>query len=125
MGIHSHHDNVYPARFRIPPDTVLRLGEEEKNKRSVMFALGSLLYEINSGNKPFEGLSDDEVQLRFSNGDFPDNIKSLFLRPSHGHSKPTRKPIPDARSSLLCTNNELRSSSLRGRQLSRPGHLAI
>jgi hypothetical protein len=31
-----------------------------------MFALGSLLYEINSGNKPFEELSGDEVQLRFS-----------------------------------------------------------
>jgi hypothetical protein len=62
----SHHDKVYPARFRIPPNTLLRLGQEEKNKRSEMFALGSLLYEINSGNKPFEELSDDEVQLRFS-----------------------------------------------------------
>jgi hypothetical protein len=44
-----------------------------------MFALGSLLYEINSGNKPFEELSDNKVQLRFSNGDFPNNIKSLQL----------------------------------------------
>ncbi|OCK99255.1 uncharacterized protein K441DRAFT_692846 [Cenococcum geophilum 1.58] len=77
----SHHDKVYPARFRIPPDTLLGLGQEEKNKRSEMFALGSLLYEINSGNKPFEELSDDEVQLRFSNGDFPDDITSLQLWP--------------------------------------------
>jgi hypothetical protein len=46
-----------------------------------MFALGSLPHEINSGNKPFEGLSDDKVQLRFSNGDFPNNIKSLQLWP--------------------------------------------
>jgi hypothetical protein len=77
----SHHDKVYPARFRIPSNTLLRLGQEEKNKRSEMFALGSLLYEINSGNKPFEELSDDEVQLRFSNGDFPDDITSLQLLP--------------------------------------------
>jgi len=77
----SHDRNVYPARFRIPPDIVLRLGHEEKNKRSEIFALGSLLYEINSGNKPFEELSDDEVQLRFSNGDFPDDVKSLQLWP--------------------------------------------
>ena len=77
----SHHDKVYPTRFRIPPNTLLRLGQEEKNKRSEMFALGSLLYEINSGNKPFEELSDDEVQLRFSNRDFPDDITSLQLSP--------------------------------------------
>jgi serine/threonine protein kinase len=75
----SHHDKVYPARFRIPPNTLLQLSQEEKNKRSEMFALGSLLYEINSGHKPFEELSDDEVQLRFSNGDFPDDITSLQL----------------------------------------------
>ncbi len=57
----SHYDKVYPARFRIPPDTLLRLSQEEKNKRSEMFALGSLLYEILFGNKLFEELNDDEV----------------------------------------------------------------
>jgi hypothetical protein len=57
---------------------VLRLGQEGKEQAIV---LGSLLYEINSGNKPFEELSDDEVQLRFSNGDFPNNVKYLQLWP--------------------------------------------
>jgi hypothetical protein len=78
----SHDDKVYPPRFRIPPHTLLQLGQEEKNKRSEMFALGSLLYEINSGKKPFEELSDDEVQRRFSNGDFPSDITSLQLWPN-------------------------------------------
>jgi hypothetical protein len=78
----SHDDKVYPARFRIPPHTLLQLDQEEKNKRSEMFALGSLLYEINSGKKPFEELSDDEVQLRFSNGDFPGDVTSLQLWPN-------------------------------------------
>jgi serine/threonine protein kinase len=78
----NHHDQVYPARFRIPSHTLLQLDQEEKNKRSEMFALGSLLYEIISGKKPFEELSDDEVQLRFSNGDFPGDITSLQLWPT-------------------------------------------
>jgi hypothetical protein len=46
-----------------------------------MFALRSLLYEINSDKKPFEELSDNEVQLRFSNKDFPGDITSLQLWP--------------------------------------------
>ena len=76
------HDKAYPVRFRIPPSTILGLGEEERNKRSEMFALGTLLYEVNSGNKLFEGLSDDEVQLRFSNGKFPEDVESLQLSPA-------------------------------------------
>jgi hypothetical protein len=81
----SHLDKVYPARFRIPPDTLLRLGQEEKNKRSEMFALRSLLYEINAGNKPFEELSDDEVQLRFSNEDFPTSSIGLVDKALHSN----------------------------------------
>jgi hypothetical protein len=77
----SNHDRVYLARFRILPHTLLQLYQEEKNKRSEMFALGSLLYEINSGKKPFEELSDDEVQLRFSSEDFPGDTTSLQLWP--------------------------------------------
>jgi hypothetical protein len=75
----NHHDKVYPARFRIPPHTLLQLDQQGKNKRSEMFALGSLLYEIISGKKPFEELSDDEVQLQFRNRDFPGDITSLQL----------------------------------------------
>ncbi|KAK0701567.1 hypothetical protein B0T26DRAFT_523377 [Lasiosphaeria miniovina] len=76
------YDKVYPVRCRIPPGTILRLGKEERNKRSEMFALGSLLYEVNSGNKPFKELNDDEVQLRFSKGKFPDDVESLQLCPA-------------------------------------------
>lgn len=42
-----------------------------------MFALASLLYEILSGTQIFEDLSDDEVQERFSNGEFPHDAVSL------------------------------------------------
>lgn len=48
---------------------------------SDIFPLGSLLYKINSRKKLFKELSDGEVQLQFSNGDFPDNIISLQLWP--------------------------------------------
>jgi hypothetical protein len=78
----SHDNKVYPARFRIPAHTLLQLDLEGKNKRSEMIALGSLLYEINSSKKPFEELSDDEVQLRFSNRDFPGDVTSLQLWPN-------------------------------------------
>lgn len=39
--------------------------------------MASLLYEIMSGKEPFQELTDDEVQRRFSNGDFPDDAASL------------------------------------------------
>lgn len=60
----------YPARFQIPPRTLWGLDEEQKVKRAEMFAMASLLYEIFSGTQIFEGLSGDEVQDRFSNGEF-------------------------------------------------------
>lgn len=68
---------VYPARFQIPPSTIRELDHNQKVKRAEMFAMASLLYEIISGTQPFEGLTDDEVQHRFSNGDFPDDATSL------------------------------------------------
>lgn len=75
----SRHNEVYPARFRIPPDTLLGLGQEEKNKRAEAFALGGLLYEIVSLKRPFEELNDDEIQSRYRKGEFPDDIWSLPL----------------------------------------------
>ena len=53
------------------------LDEAEKVWRVEMFARASLLYEIFSGTKPFEDLTDDEVQDRFSNGKFPNDAISL------------------------------------------------
>jgi hypothetical protein len=70
---------VYPARFRIPEDDLIGLGREVKVKQREMFALGSLLYEIISGRKPLEHLSDDDVQRKYGNGEFPDDVLSMPL----------------------------------------------
>lgn len=39
--------------------------------------MASLFYEIFSGRKPFEDLTDNEVQDRFSNRKFPNRAVSL------------------------------------------------
>ena len=67
----------YPARFQIPPSTLNGLDHEEKVRRAERFAMASLLYEIMTGRKPFEGLTDDEVRHSFMNGDFPDDAAAL------------------------------------------------
>ncbi len=68
---------VYPARFQIPPGTIRGLDYHEKVRRAERFAIASLLYEIFSGTKPFEELTEDEVQYRFSNAVFPNNAICL------------------------------------------------
>lgn len=70
-------DVCYPARFQIPPATISDLDENERVRRADRFAMASLLYEIDTGAKPFEGLTDDEVQQRFSSADIPDDAKGL------------------------------------------------
>ena len=67
----------YPARFQIPPSTLQGLDDKEKVRRAEMFAMASLLYEIMTGRKPLEGLTDDEVRRRFVAGDFPDDTAAL------------------------------------------------
>ncbi|KAK0510876.1 hypothetical protein JMJ35_006428 [Cladonia borealis] len=64
----------YPARFQIPHGTLYGLETGEKVKRA---AMASLLNEIMSGRKPFEELSDSELQNRFTRGDFPDDAATL------------------------------------------------
>ena len=68
---------VYPTRFNIPPETIRELGHQERVRRAERFAMASLLYEILSGKKPFEELTDEEIQHRFSNAVFPDDAPSL------------------------------------------------
>ena len=68
---------AYPARFQIPPSCLRELEYSERVRRSEMFAMASLLYEIMSGKQPFEGLTDEEVQDRFVNGDFPSDASTL------------------------------------------------
>ena len=67
----------YPARFQIPPATLHGLETGEKVRRAENFAMASLLYEIMSGRKPFEELSDSDLQNRFTRGDFPDDAATL------------------------------------------------
>ena len=67
----------YPARFQIPPSTLHGPDHEEKVRRAERFAMASLLYEIMTGRKPLEGLTDDEVRRCFAVGDFPDDAAAL------------------------------------------------
>ena len=73
----------YPARFQIPHGPLDGLETREKVTRAEKFAMASLLYEIMTGKKPFEELSDSELQNRFTRGDFPDDAaflpSSLFI----------------------------------------------
>ena len=67
----------YPTRFQIPASTLNGLDRDEKVRRTELFAMASLLYEIMTGREPLEGLTDEEVQHRFINGDFPDDAAAL------------------------------------------------
>ncbi|KAJ0424990.1 kinase-like domain-containing protein, partial [Aspergillus carlsbadensis] len=53
--------------------------EESPNSvKSDLFALGSTIYEILVGRKPYDGVEDEEVQRLYSSGEFPslDGIES-------------------------------------------------
>ena len=67
----------YPARFQIPPGNLDGLDQEEKVRRAERFAMASLLYEIMTGKEPFQELKDEEVQNRFSKGEFPEDAANL------------------------------------------------
>lgn len=76
-SLHPGKNAGYPARFQIPPRTLWGLDKAKKVQRAEIFAMASLLYEIFSGTQIFGDLSDDQVQDRFSNGEFPDDAISL------------------------------------------------
>jgi len=71
--------DAYPARFCIPANSLDGCDPQEAIKRTELFALGSLLYEIETGQKPFEDLSDEEVQRKYGAGDFPAEVSDLKL----------------------------------------------
>lgn len=77
LPVPASEGEVYSARFQISPGTLRELDHHEKVKRVERFAMASLLYEILSGTKPFEKLTDDEVQHRFSNAVFSDDASFL------------------------------------------------
>lgn len=70
--------DMYPPHYRIPPASIASLDKKEQIHRQERFAFGSLLYEIACGNKPFEGLKDEEdVQRCYSIGEFPADVQTL------------------------------------------------
>ena len=68
---------VYPARFQIPLETIRELDHQERVRRAERLVMVSLLYEILSSKKPYEELTDEEIQHRFSNAVFPEDAISL------------------------------------------------
>jgi len=63
----------YPARYRIPMPTISKLSLKEQVWRAEKFALGTLLYELFTGHRIFEGLSDEEIQNHYREADqFPE-----------------------------------------------------
>ena len=102
----------YPSRFQIPPRTLYGFNHGEKIRRAEMFAMASLLYEIMSGRKPFEGLTDNEVQGRFTNGEFPDDAvalpNSLFILSGWSEEfsqELTRQGMPDRKHVSRASDN--------------------
>lgn len=71
---------LYPANYRIPPSSINSMERPEQIMRQESFALASLIYESWFGEAPHEGLDSEEVQQRYSNARFPEDVKDL---PSH------------------------------------------
>ncbi|KAI9773273.1 MAG: hypothetical protein M1839_002185 [Geoglossum umbratile] len=68
---------VYPIHFRAPQSTLAEVDQAERAKRAEQFAFGSLVYEIMTNRKPFEGLTDEEIDKQFSAGEPPDDILTI------------------------------------------------
>ena len=67
----------YSTRYCIPPSTICDLDSKEQVRRSEKFALGTLLYELNSGQKIFDGQSDNKIQKNYRNGNTFPSLESL------------------------------------------------
>jgi len=67
----------YPARYRIPSSTICDLDSREQVRRSEKFALGTLLYELNTGQRIFDGQSDSKIQKNYCNGNTFPSLESL------------------------------------------------
>ena len=72
--IEGESSGMYPAHYRIPPTSIDSLGRQEQTDRQERFAFATLPYEIGSGKKPFEWLSNEELQQRYSNAGFPNEL---------------------------------------------------
>ena len=61
----------YPSPYCIPLETISDLEPNERVRRTELFALGSIIYEIYANESPFEGLAESEIQPRFLRAEFP------------------------------------------------------
>ena len=73
----------YPARYRIPPSTIRNLYLREQIWRSENFALGTLLYELHTGQEIFDGQSDEG---KLSYGKYIPRPRNQTLPRSHANS---------------------------------------
>jgi len=69
---------TYPARYQIPKSVIDKISPvEEQIKRTELFALGCILYELISGNTLFAELDDETIRTRYAKGEFPDDVWEL------------------------------------------------
>jgi hypothetical protein len=81
LSSENNHNRVYLIRCRILPATIEDFDEGERVKRVELFALENIVYEIWFNRKPFEELSDVEVQIRYNNANVPENVTTLSWGP--------------------------------------------
>jgi hypothetical protein len=68
----------FPSRYQIPSTILERIDSiEDKIKRTELFALGCILYELISSNKLFPELADEDIQTQYTEGKFPDDVWGL------------------------------------------------
>ncbi|PIA16517.1 kinase-like protein [Coemansia reversa NRRL 1564] len=61
------------ARYTLPRDNYT------PNVKSEIFALGSTMYEIMQGKKPYNNLDDEEVEKRYRSQEFPDTSNIQYM----------------------------------------------
>lgn len=71
-------DGSSPTVFPSRKSQNLNLAEDKPSVQSEIFALGSMLYEVETTKQPCYDKSDSELERLFSRGDFPD-ISALVL----------------------------------------------
>lgn len=73
----SDFNSQYPARYRIPPSTIVDLHKDEYKSRAERFAVASLIYQIMVDEPPFTDLNESVVQQNFENGIYPEKAKEF------------------------------------------------
>jgi len=73
-------EKVYPVRYQLPFNVLEKLPAMERVLRTERFALGCLIYEIQTQNKPYADLDDDVVRKLYNEGKFPSNDSSFLQK---------------------------------------------